>query len=98
MKRFILWTALAAAATGLTWSAASQAGAVHELNMGSLAPRGTPWMDLLEQMEEQIERDSEGRINVILRPPGVMAEVEMVRETRKGERLQGAAITTAASK
>ena len=67
-----------------------------ELNIGSLAPKGTPWMELLEDVESMVEKDSGGRINVIIRPPGIMGEVEMVRETRKGERLQGAAVTTAA--
>lgn len=67
-----------------------------ELNIGSLAPKGTPWMDLLEKMEAGIETGSQNRINVIIRPSGVMGEVEMVKETLKGERLQGAAVTTAA--
>ncbi|MBX2801381.1 MAG: TRAP transporter substrate-binding protein [Myxococcales bacterium] len=68
----------------------------YELNVGSLAPKGTPWMDLLERFEKEVESESGGRINVIIRPPGVMGEVEMVRETRKGERLQGCAVTTGA--
>jgi len=75
---------------------AQATAATYELNIGSLAPKGTPWMDLLEQMEREIEAGSDGQINVILRPPGVMSEVEMVRETRRGERLQGSAVTTAA--
>lgn len=73
-----------------------QAQGPFELNMGSLAPKGTPWMNLLEQLEKEVEAESGGRINVILRPPGVMGEVEMVRETRKGERLQGCGVTTGA--
>jgi TRAP-type C4-dicarboxylate transport system substrate-binding protein len=64
--------------------------------MGSLAPKGTPWMNMLEQFEREVEKESGDRINVILRPPGVMGEVEMVRETRKGERLQGCGVTTGA--
>jgi len=75
---------------------ATQAQGKIELNIGSLAPKGTPWMELLEDVEKIIEKDSGDRINVIIRPPGIMGEVEMVRETRKGERLQGAAVTTAA--
>lgn len=78
---------------GLTGSANA---ATYEMNIGSLAPKGTPWMDMLEHMEEHIESRSNGEINVILRPPGVMAEIEMVRETRKGERLQACGVTTAA--
>jgi TRAP-type transport system periplasmic protein len=67
-----------------------------ELNIGSLAPKGTPWMALLEQLEREVEAESKGRINVIIRPAGVMGEVEMVRETRTGERLQACAVTTGA--
>ena len=87
--------AVTAAALSLTSGPATAQGP-FELNIGSLAPKGTPWMDLLEKIEAQVEEQSGNRINVILRPPGVMGEVEMVRETRKGERLQGAAVTTAA--
>ena len=64
--------------------------------MGSLAPEHTPWRDMLDKFEKYVEEKSNGAINVIVRPAGVMAEVEMVRETRKGERLQGAGVTTAA--
>lgn len=74
----------------------SEAQSPFELNIGSLAPKGTPWMDLFERVEREIEQESGGRINVILRPPGVMGEVEMVRETRRGERLQGCGVTTGA--
>ena len=74
----------------------AHAGATYELNIGSLAPKGTPWMDLLEQMEKDVEEGSNGQIDVIIRPTGVMGEIEMVRETRKGDRLQAAAVTTAA--
>ncbi len=77
-------------------SAPSHASSEYELNIGSLAPKGSPWMNLLEQFEREVESESGGRINVILRPPGVMGEVEMVRETRKGERLQGCGVTTGA--
>jgi TRAP-type transport system periplasmic protein len=96
MKRIFAATVAAAFGLGLLFSSQGVASDVFELNMGSLAPRGTPWMDQLEKMETQIEADTNGKINVILRPPGVMAEVEMVRETRRGERLQGAGVTTAA--
>jgi len=72
------------------------AQATYELNIGSLAPKGTPWMNLLEQFEKEVEKESKDRINVIIRPAGVMGEVEMVRETRKGERLQACAVTTGA--
>lgn len=97
MRRTLALTA-AAALLGLAafLPDASQAQAPREMNLGSLAPEGTPWRTLMEKIEKEVEAGSNGRINVILRPPGLMAEVEMVRETRSGERLQGAGITTAA--
>lgn len=85
-----------AAALVLALAPASEAAETYEMNLGSLAPKGTPWMSMLEKIEQYLESESDGRINVIIRPPGVMAEVEMVRETRKGERLQGCGVTTAA--
>ena len=90
-------TCLAATTGLLLWAESSQAqNAEFELNIGSLAPKGTPWMNLLGEMEKRLEEESGGRINVIVRPPGMMGEVEMVRETRRGERLQGCGVTTAA--
>jgi len=53
-------------------------------------------MDMLEESRDRIEEASGGRINVIIRPPGFMGELEMVEEVRKGERLQAAGVTTAA--
>ena len=95
--RFAALTTAAGSLVALAFATPTiQAQGKIELNMGSLAPKGTPWMDLLEDVESIVEKESGDRINVIIRPPGVMGEVEMVRETRKGERLQGAAVTTAA--
>jgi TRAP-type C4-dicarboxylate transport system substrate-binding protein len=97
MKRLILALSAATAALALLVPGSSGAQqAPYELNIGSLAPKGTPWMDMLEKIEKQIETASNGKINVIVRPPGVMSEVEMVREVRTGERLQGCGVTTAA--
>ena len=74
----------------------SASAATFEMNIGTMAPKGTPWMTALKQLEKHIESRSNGEINVIIRPPGMMAEIEMVRETRKGERLQACGVTTAA--
>lgn len=96
MKRIASALAGLTAAALLAATAPSQAQGPYELNIGSLAPKGTPWYRLLQKAERMIEEGSQGQINVILRPPGQMSEVEMVRETRRGERLQGCAVTTAA--
>ena len=91
------------AATGLAGLAAlalPSAGIAQspmQLNIGSLAPENTPWDAMLRKVEAHIEQRSGGRINVIIRPPMAgMGEVEIVRDARRGERLQGAGVTTAA--
>lgn len=92
MRHITLGASLATAALFSSVASAQ----TFELNVGSMAPAGSPWHELLLKMEAQIEKESGGRINMIIRPPGLMGEVEMVREARKGERLQAAAVTTAA--
>ncbi len=89
------WLAIAVGLFALLGSGSAGA-AEYELNIGSLAPDGTPWMDLLKRFEREVESESGNRIEVIIRPAGIMGEVEMVRETRRGERLQAAAVTTGA--
>ena len=97
MKRPIaLFTAIATTAVLLATASGSGATVQYEMSFGSMAPKGTPWMDMLESTRDRIEKDSEGRIDVIIRPPGFMGELEMVEEVRKGERLQAAGVTTAA--
>lgn len=98
VRRFIAVTAVSVAAfvASIVAPPPSHAAAAYQLNIGSLAPKGTPWWDMLLGIEATIESGSKGQIDVIIRPPGVISEVEMVRETRSGERLQGCGVTTAA--
>ncbi len=97
MKRALaLAVAACTVALALATSTTGQAQGPFELNIGSLAPKGTPWWDMLETFEKNVEEGSAGKINVIIRPAGQLGEVEMVRETRRGERLQGCGVTTAA--
>lgn len=97
MKRTLALAFAAATAVAVTVSSTVvQANSPIELAIGSLAPEGSPWRNLLEEMETRIESKSGGRINVVLRPAGFMGEVEMVQETRKGERLQAVGATTGA--
>lgn len=89
---FAAVTALAVTVT----STVVQAQSPKELAIGSLAPMGSPWRKLLDEASTRIEAETGGSINVVLRPPGFMGEVEMVQETRKGERLQGCGATAGA--
>lgn len=97
MRRFAAAAGATLAVGALTLAPrVSDAGAAVELNLGSIAPDNTPWSDMLHKIESQIEARSNGAINVIVRPAGLMAEVELAREVRTGERVQGAGLTTAA--
>ncbi|MFT6142414.1 MAG: TRAP-type C4-dicarboxylate transport system substrate-binding protein [Myxococcota bacterium] len=96
MKRFIAAGAALSAAAFALFATPSQADGTTELSIGSLAPTNSVWWEMLKSMERQIESQSNGQIDFVIRPPGQMGEVEMVRETRRGERLQGCAVTTAA--
>ena len=49
---------------------------------------------MMQDIEKVVEDGSS--IEVVIRPPGFMGELEMVEETRKGDRLQGCGVTTAA--
>lgn len=95
-RKFALALAAATALAVSITSTVVQAQAPIELAIGSLAPDGSPWRLLLEEAAQRIESKSGGRIDVKLRPAGFMGEVEMVQETRKGERLQACGTTTAA--
>jgi TRAP-type C4-dicarboxylate transport system substrate-binding protein len=98
MRRPLALTAAAAlAAAAITVPASTEAQSPMQLNIGSMAPENTPWDQMLRKVEAHIEQRSANRINVVIRPPMAgMGEVEIVRDARRGERLQGAGVTTAA--
>lgn len=96
MKRLIVAAAATAATAALLVSSEAEGTAQYELNVGSLAPTHSVWWEMVKTIERNVETASDGRLDLILRPPGQMGEVEMVRETRSGGRLQGCGVTTAA--
>ncbi|MEE2829607.1 MAG: TRAP transporter substrate-binding protein DctP [Myxococcota bacterium] len=66
------------------------------INFGSAAPEGTPWANQLKDIQQRIQRDSDGRIKVKLFLGGVMGgEVEMVQDIIEGGRLQAGGFSTA---
>jgi TRAP-type C4-dicarboxylate transport system substrate-binding protein len=97
MKRPVLAAAAAiAGAVALALAPEADGQATYTLNVGSLAPTHSVWWEMLKQIERNLETESGGRIDLIIRPPGTMGEIEMVREVRRGERLQACGVTTAA--
>jgi TRAP-type transport system periplasmic protein len=83
---------------GLIQSTFAEEGKNEEkyiLNLGTIAPPGTPWSNQLESMQRRIERESNGRIEVRLFLGTAGGENSIVRQTRRGE-LQGAGVSVGA--
>jgi len=88
---------LAAAAALLIPDSVTVAEPTHVLNFGTVAPDGTPWADQLVGIKERVEKTTNGAVQIKLFLAGTMgAEVEMTRDIRRGERLQGGGMSTAA--
>ena len=57
-----------------------------QINLGTAAPEGSPWHQILQKTREDWERISGGRIGMRIYPSGVQGdEVEMTRKVRIGE-------------
>jgi TRAP-type transport system periplasmic protein len=93
MKRI----ALSLLALCLVWgfSLPTQAEDKYTLNLGTVAPPGTPWSKQLKSVKKRIEDKSEGRIKVKLFLGTAGGETSIVRQTRRGE-LQGAGVSIGA--
>lgn len=75
----------------------TEAQATKTINFGTVAPEGTPWADQLNSFKSRIESESNGAIQVKVFMSGSMGgEVEMVRDCRRGERLQAIGVSTGA--
>lgn len=68
---------------------------IYTLNLGTVAPKNTPWGRQLATMKKRIEKDSNGRIKVRLFMGTAGGEVSIVRQTKRGE-LQAAGVSTGA--
>jgi len=75
----------------------SEAQAQFTLNFGSVAPDGTPWASQLVDIQNRIQTESGGRIKVKMFLGGALgAEIEMIQDVIRGERLQGGGFSTGA--
>ena len=54
--------ALSLLVAGPLGSSASAATPEHTLQIGSVAPDGTPWSKLLKRVRKRVQKESEGRI------------------------------------
>ncbi len=97
MKKTALIGSIIVGMGTLLWSDTTEAQAKFELNFGTVAPAGTPWSDQLDGIKKRIEAKSGGQIKVKLFLGGALgAEIEMIQDVRRGERLQGGGFSTGA--
>jgi TRAP-type C4-dicarboxylate transport system substrate-binding protein len=88
MKNWII-----AAITGLAFLAAGGGASAQTIKLGTLAPKGSPWLDNLQDMAADWGTASNGRIKVRIYPGGSIGdERDMVRKMQIGQ-LQGAVLT-----
>src|SRR5258708_18069691 len=73
--------------------ASTTASAQRVLSMATLAPQGSPWMNVFDAANRELRRRTGGALSMRWYPGGVQGdEGEVVRKIRSG-RLDGAAVT-----
>ena len=87
---------VAALAILLVPTSTPQAEAQYTLSFGTVAPEGTPWADQLKDFQRRIQTDSGGAIKVKVFLGTMGGEIEMVRDCRRGERLQAVGVSSGA--
>jgi tripartite ATP-independent transporter DctP family solute receptor len=93
-RRFLQFFALLLV-VALSAPAAAQDKEKYVINLGTVAPSGTPWSKQLKSMAKRIEKESEGRIKVKLFLGTAGGENSIVRQTKRGE-LQAAGVSAGA--
>lgn len=92
MRRMRILVILAVCLAGLAVSPSAFAQRVV-VKLGTLAPEGSPWHDILLQMKEDWSRLSDGKVVVRIYPSGVLGgETGMIRKMRIGQ-IQAVAIS-----
>jgi TRAP-type C4-dicarboxylate transport system substrate-binding protein len=76
--------------------ALSAAHAKVSVKFGTVAPAGTPWADVLQQIQKRVQAESKGGIEIKTYLGGQLGgEIEILNGIRRG-RIQGGGITSAA--
>ncbi len=97
MRRIVVPAALALAIALVLPTDARTGDAEFTINFGTVAPEGTPWAAQLQDIQQRIHKESDGRIMVRIFLGGTLGgEVEMVQDIVEGGRLQGGGFSTAA--
>jgi len=83
-----------AALAALAWVLGLGAASAQTIKLGTLAPKGSPWFEILQDMTTEWSAASNGAINVRIYPGGSIGdESDMIRKMRIGQ-LQGAVLTS----
>ena len=94
IKRITLQFLVLLLVLGTGFSAAAEEKK-YTLNLGTIAPPGTPWSKQLKSVAKRIEKDSKGRIDVKLFLGTAGGEKSIARQTKRGE-LEGMGVSTGA--
>lgn len=91
MKRYTIIAAV------LFFTGAIGAGSVHaqeyEIKFATVAPEGSAWMDVMREFDEQVRKESNGRLGFRIYPGGSQGdERDVLRRIRTGQ-LQGGGFT-----
>lgn len=85
MNRSVFSAALCAAAVMVAAPQGAVAGDKIKVKVGTVAPDGTPWSEMLKRVKKRFKKDSDKRIKLKTYFGGRLGgEKEMVRETREG--------------
>jgi TRAP-type C4-dicarboxylate transport system substrate-binding protein len=91
MKRSILWGVLGLIA--IFGSARTASAKDVKIKLGTLAPEGSPWHNIIKRMGQRMKDMSGGKVTLAIYPGGVAGdEGDMVRKMRVGQ-LHAATIT-----
>ena len=77
------------------WSflAASSAAETNVIKIATLMPKGTGWMNLLEEWGKAVDQESQGRLKIKLYPGGIMGDEPDVLRKMHRTQLQGGVFT-----
>jgi TRAP-type transport system periplasmic protein len=69
---------------------------VVRINLGTIAPEGSPWHEVLLKMKQEWEKASQGKVNLTIYPGGRRgSETEQLRAARQGQSLHAVALSGA---
>ncbi|WP_256872910.1 TRAP transporter substrate-binding protein DctP, partial [Candidatus Entotheonella palauensis] len=78
---------------GWLWIAPSLATAEVAIKFATLAPEGTPWMQIMREMSREIERQTDGEVTFRFYPGGIAGDERDVVRKMRIKQLHGGAFS-----